>query len=350
MRKPGTFKQKFRAVKLLTPICLTLSIFLSTWLNAQTITGAWKGKINNTRVEVKIIKKGDSLTGTAYYYASKTNYRRYAIKGYFDGQTNDVIWWDDWLIEDHTQKGMSNNFAQDARLNLADFNCPGQDEMLLDGSSNIKDDINSTRKPLHLEKTADISFPDEWDWVIENYFVGANNPRYIDSLSLAQGSMPFPEERELLASKPINKAEEPAIDKPIVSATSPAKPERPAINSNNDKFSSRKKIVQTVIPITAPTIELRFYDNAQVDGDSIALYLNNKMIFEHIRLTDKAYTIRINASDLGPDNELVMVAENLGSIPPNTSFMVAIVGDKRYEARLYANEQSSAVIRLVREM
>ena len=336
-------------MKLLTPLCLILSILFSTGLNAQTITGAWKGKINNTRVEVKIVKKGDSLTGTAYYYASKTNYRRYAIKGYFDGQTNDVVWWDDWLIEDHSQKGMSNNYAQEARLNMADFNCPGDEEMLLDGNSNIKDDINSAKKPLHLVKTDEPSFTDEWDWVIENYFVGANDPRYIDSLSIAQGSMPFPEEKEIIASRPIDKATEPAIDKPSVSVTAPLAKEKTSPNSNNEKFSSRKKVVQTVIPITAPTIELRFYDNAQVDGDSIALYLNNKMIFEHIRLTDKAYTIRINASDLGPDNELVMVAENLGSIPPNTSFMVAIVGDKRYEARLYANEQSSAVIRLVKE-
>ncbi|MGO8055630.1 hypothetical protein, partial [Rhizobium leguminosarum] len=102
-----------------------------------------------------------------------------------------------------------------------------------------------------------------------------------------------------------------------------------SVNTAEEKFKSRKNIVQTIIPITANTIELRFYDNAQVDGDSIALFLNNRMIFKNIRLTDQAYTIKLNASELEDDNELVMVAENLGSIPPNTSFMVAIVGDKR---------------------
>ena len=346
MKIRRAFKQKFRTVKLLTIICLGMSVLLSTQLNGQTITGAWRGKINNTRVELKIIKRGDSLTGTAYYYASTSNYRRYAIKGYFDGQTNDVVWWDDWLIEDHSQKGMTNNYAQDARLNMADFNCPGDDEMLLDGTSAIKDDINSARKPLHLQKSEQVLFPDEWDWVIDNYFVGANDPRYIDSLSLAQGAMPFPEEKEIIASKPTNRVPEPTVSKPEVVVAPPSKS---IVNTNNDKFSSRKKVVQTVIPITAPSIELRFYDNAQVDGDSIALYLNGKMIFEHIRLTDKAYTIQLKAEDLSSDNELVMVEENLGSIPPNTSFMVAIVGNKRYEARLFANEQSSAVIRLVKD-
>jgi hypothetical protein len=41
-----------------------------------------------------------------------------------------------------------------------------------------------------------------------------------------------------------------------------------------------------------------------------------------------------------------MVAENLGTIPPNTSYMVAIVGDKRYEAKLASTENSSALIKL----
>ena len=70
-------------------------------LPAQPITGIWKGKMGSSRIELKLIRRGDSLIGTSYYYDSKTNYRRYVVKGYFDGQTNDVIWWDDAMIEDH---------------------------------------------------------------------------------------------------------------------------------------------------------------------------------------------------------------------------------------------------------
>ena len=43
-----------------------------------------------------------------------------------------------------------------------------------------------------------------------------------------------------------------------------------------------------------------------------------------------------------------MVAENLGSIPPNTSYMLAIVNDKRYEAMLKSTEESSAVIKMTK--
>jgi hypothetical protein len=43
-----------------------------------------------------------------------------------------------------------------------------------------------------------------------------------------------------------------------------------------------------------------------------------------------------------------MVAENMGSIPPNTSYMVAIVNGQRQDAYLASTEGSSAMIRLVK--
>ena len=74
--------------------------------------------------------------------------------------------------------------------------------------------------------------------------------------------------------------------------------------------------------------------------------MNGKLIFEHIRLTEKAYVVKLAVSELSESNELIMVAENLGAIPPNTSYMVAVVGEKKYDAQLASSENSSAMIRL----
>jgi hypothetical protein len=115
-----------------------------------------------------------------------------------------------------------------------------------------------------------------------------------------------------------------------------------------EKFASRKKVLQQVIPVKGDSMEIRFYDNAEIDGDSIAVFLNGRLLQQHILLAENAYTMKIAVSDLQADNELVMVAENLGSIPPNTSLMVAIVDDKRYEAHLQSTEGSSALVRLVK--
>lgn len=367
-----------KTIDLKVSACIAVFItFLTSSLvvSGQTITGAWKGKIGSMRTELKLVKKGDSLVGTSYYYSNKNNYRRYSIKGYFDPETNSVIWWDDVLLE---EKGSGLGYGhREPFLSVADFNCPGENTMLLEGKSSDKDDMDEKTGPVDMQKTASFSFTDEWDYVIENYFVGANHPDIIDSVAgIAFVQPPIPKGFEGTLTPPLVKNDpslkaartpetvpvprsEPAITspkaaEPPIAAAEPIK--SPDVNLKNkpiqsieQKFTGRINKLQTVIPVTADKIELRFYDNAQVDGDSIALFLNGKLLFKNIRLTDQAYTVNINASDLGDDNELVMVAENLGSIPPNTSFMVAIVGDKRYEARLYANENSSALIRFVKQ-
>ena len=49
--------------------------------------------------------------------------------------------------------------------------------------------------------------------------------------------------------------------------------------------------------------------------------------------------------EANPDHELIMVAENLGEIPPNTSLMIVTAGDKRYEVRITSTEQKNAMVR-----
>ncbi|MFO0415583.1 MAG: hypothetical protein ACK50E_08000, partial [Bacteroidota bacterium] len=114
------------------------------------------------------------------------------------------------------------------------------------------------------------------------------------------------------------------------------------------RFEERKKVLSIDLPLRGDSIEVSFYDNAEIDGDSISLFLNNKILFEHIRLTEKPYTIKFSVNDLNDENELVMVAENLGAIPPNTSYMIAYINGERITANLESTENSSAMIRLKR--
>jgi len=308
-------------------------------VSAQQITGVWKGKTKSSKIELKLVKSGDSLVGNAYYYVSRVQYRKYSVKGYFDSGTNNVIWWDDLLLENHW------NGRQDALLNVADFNCPGEDEMRLDGNSSLKDDRNKDQADINLLKVQSPVFADDWDWVIENYTSGANDPYVIDSVNRHMVDPVVAVNKENFEAHP-QKEIPPKVSASVVSKSEPAN----AISSLSidEKFKNRKKTLQQVIPITGRTIELRFYDNAQVDGDSIAVYLNNRQLFKNVRLTDQPYTVKIDASELQDDNELVMVAENLGSIPPNTALMVVEVGDKKYDAFLYSNENSSALIRFIK--
>ena len=336
----------------------------STLVSAQMITGTWKGKINRQKVEIKIIQNGDSLTGTSYYYESANNYRRYSIRGYFDAATNAAVWWDDQLITEKTGRFTLITPGKNPMVSRADFNCPGSGRMMLDGKTAPKENELEIKGEVHLDKTSKNEFEDEWDYVIENYLVGANDPDIIDSigsLSLVPSPVvedPLPpvvdkKELEKINTPPQKPAEkiftkdEPVIQKnPPVLNNNAVPTKIPAIE---EKFAAREKVFIKEIPVTGDTLELRFYDNAEIDGDSISLFLNDKLLFQHIRLTGNAYIIRLAVSELKEINELTMVAENMGTIPPNTSYMVAIVNEKRYDAYLASSEGSSAMIRFAKK-
>jgi type IV secretory pathway VirB9-like protein len=55
--------------------------------------------------------------------------------------------------------------------------------------------------------------------------------------------------------------------------------------------------------------------------------------------------ISLNVTMTEDDNELIMYAENLGSIPPNTALMIVTVGDKRYEVNISSTEQTNGAVR-----
>jgi hypothetical protein len=320
-------------------------LFVCFQIQAQPITGVWKGKMGNSRVELKLVRKGDSLIGTSYYYDSKTSYRRYSIKGYFDDQKNDVIWWDDVLIEEHGMHHFIGTGPQaDALLAVADFNCPGEGVMKLDGKSSRKDDDQKEKKELHLVKGSPVPlFPDEWDFLIENYVYGVNHPEVVDSIEqYAFNPEPSSGQTETAQS---SQSVTPAANVFVAPPTTMLPPSQ---QTNEERFTNTTKVLQNVIPLKGDSIELRFYDNAEIDGDSIAVFLNGRLLKEHILLAEQAYIMKISVKDLQQDNELVMVAENLGTIPPNTSLMVAVVEDKKYEAHLESTMGSSALVRLVK--
>lgn len=89
---------------------------------------------------------------------------------------------------------------------------------------------------------------------------------------------------------------------------------------------------------------INLYDNGEIDGDTVSIYHNNQLIKDHAGLSEKPITVKIKVDKQHPHHELVMVAENLGSIPPNTSLMVVTVNNKRYEIFISSSEEKNAKI------
>jgi hypothetical protein len=114
----------------------------------------------------------------------------------------------------------------------------------------------------------------------------------------------------------------------------------------NENFKKRKQIVSKQIEVASDSVRLSFYDNAEVDGDSISVFLNGKLILAHQALSERAFNVYVQLDSNREINEVSMFAENLGKYPPNTALMVISDGDKRYETFLSSDFKGNATIRL----
>ena len=96
--------------------------------------------------------------------------------------------------------------------------------------------------------------------------------------------------------------------------------------------------------VNSTEVSVDLYDNGTIDNDTVSVYLDKKLVISKQRLTERAINVKLKLSEDNDYHELVMVAENLGEIPPNTSLMVVKAGDKQYEVRITSNEQKNAVV------
>ena len=118
-------------------------------------------------------------------------------------------------------------------------------------------------------------------------------------------------------------------------------------NDSDFKLEKRKTTILKTIEVESKIVKIDLYDNGEVDGDSISLIYNGDLLLSNKRLTTKAINLNLNVDDGNQVNELVMYAENLGTIAPNTALMVVTDGPNRYEVRITSDLEKSGVIRFI---
>ena len=109
-------------------------------------------------------------------------------------------------------------------------------------------------------------------------------------------------------------------------------------------LKTRENALARKIETEAGEIKIELYDNGEIDGDTISIYHNNTLIKSHMRLSQKPISVTIAVSPSQPHHEIIMVAENLGSIPPNTSIMIITTASSRYEVFISSSEQKNAKV------
>jgi len=91
-------------------------------------------------------------------------------------------------------------------------------------------------------------------------------------------------------------------------------------------FNRNDKVVGNIVA-TSHQITLALWDDAVEDGDSVSININGKWIAQGFPVKKNPQFITVTLQP-GP-NTITFVADNLGSIPPNTSVLEIIDGKKR---------------------
>ena len=275
------------------PLYTLLFYILSLPAMAENLDGIWKGTLSqgpggcypNYFLELQIHFSNDRITGSAYDYYDKSHFVKMSFTGRYNAQTHRLV-----LIE---SKVLEANIPTDCAPCIKTY------------------DLNYLKKG-----------EEEWltgDW--KGIMSGRQTACPPGKISL---------KRAVLSDFPVD------IDQ-------------------NDTLQSLQQIlhlqprqtelVKTVL-VDSPAIRIDFYDNAEIDNDTITVLVNNKLLLYRQMLTDRPLTLHFNAFP-GVPYELVMYADNLGLIPPNTALMIVTAGSQKMEVFLSSSEQKSAAVRFI---
>jgi hypothetical protein len=289
----------------------------------QNYSGTWEGVMGDQYLQVNIVQEKDKFCGYTYDYVL-TEPRNYC-RAWFDGHYNKKQ--DAWILS-----GVSfiDNSGSHILMHIKLWH--------------EKRDDNNTLQAMEMPKSA------------LDFFMTLGATQYIELKRVSEyptplpGNMPFcfnedkhPEDTVVVVKKP------PVAD---TVATPRVIPQPPPVNivkadTAEDilkKSSARKNIVVSRLPVDVKNITLNVYDNAIVDGDTVTILFNNRLLVSRQRLSEKPIVLDIELDTSNKANEIILFAENLGSIPPNTALVVVLAGNKRFELHASASLKENAVL------
>ncbi|HEX8461696.1 MAG TPA: hypothetical protein VF623_09705 [Segetibacter sp.] len=345
-------------------------LFFSLAAGAQNMTGIWKGYfVQNSfgiyedryKFEVQVEQLPNSaLNGVTYSYKTTVFYGKAEAKGIYTKKTRNIVIDElklvDLKIGDKSQPCLMTCYLEYTKM--------GSLETLTGtyASRNLKDKDDCGNGKVYLERATTSDFYKEEFLVKREALLKKKTkvtpnrstlPKTTAKVTTVQKKPILkPGAEQNVVAKTTPKRIDPAPGTPViitpkkeVPATTPPPPVAKVL-PKPEVIRNRNNELAKAIQTSAKEFKIELYDNGEIDGDRISVYDNNKLIVSNQLLTNKPITITINADESTRTHEFVMVAENLGSIPPNTALMIVTAGGQRYELFLTSTEQKNAVVRV----
>jgi hypothetical protein len=269
---------------------LLLSVLLQAKATGQDINGTWKGNtspsiwiLNSTSVVVEINITHDSVvTGITHAYYNGGQYEHYRINGIYHRSDSTIVFTEDSVISYY----LGNSKQCFGRYVMRLSKLPGK--LQFRGTWNDKKGRRLFGCP-----TLDILLEKPWQEIEKKNF-----------------------------STEKNDIEDPRI-------------------------AARQTEIQTLIeidPIEKDSIRIDLYDNGEIDHDTVSIFLDEKPLALHRMISATPIRLYVSMDREKPIQRIRMVADNLGSIPPNTGLMIITTKNHRYEIRLSSDMNKNAAV------
>lgn len=345
---------------------------------AQKVTGIWRGYFSSSsgvyrdgvreemyKYEIQIEQlSNNGIKGVTFSYKSTIFYGKAKLQGIYNIQSKTLLLKETELIDlkvgDKSEPCLMTCYL--------DYSKVGKLEVFQGTfiSTNVKDKGDCGSGKVYLEKVPvsdfakedflkkqkiDSNIPKLGQKEINNAKDSLNkktpsssNPTSINKQKNAlPKSTTIPKKQEQIPQQnTIRKSEEliQTPTKPTLDVKEQSKRNNPVPNVLKERENS---LVKTIIT-DEENIQIDVFDNGTIDNDTISVYHNNVLIIKNGRLSLTPISFSINNSVTNNIHELIIVAENLGEIPPNTALMVITAGKKRYELFLASNESRNAKV------
>jgi hypothetical protein len=320
-------------------------------MQAQTVTGSWYGiaeanakgiNNNNYLTELVIKQKGNDVEGVFGYYF-RSGYQSYYIRGHYNPKTR--------LL---TIKNIPVTYFKS--LDIDGIDCPmdftaslltSKVKSTLKGAFMSQEKYKYTCPQLNFSYTLDVTEKNQDSVIrsgsstVKKYWKPRHEELVINTKDIA--AAPVVHERPAADS----------LQKDVMAGITPDSARKKSIDSARKKdleqlrvsFDKRKTILSKVLEIESDSVRIGFYDNGDIDGDSISVFINKVPVLTHQPLTEKALNMYLAMDSAHGDTEITMFAENLGIYPPNTALMVITDGSRMHEVFLSSSlTQNSSVV------
>lgn len=381
-------------------LTLFFLLLLSFSAQAQKMTGIWRGYFSSSsgiyregfkeetyKYEIQLDQQSNnSVKGVTYSYKTTVFYGKAELNGIYTPTSKSLIIKETRLVDlkigDKSEPCLMTCYLDYSRI--------GKLEVLSGTfiSTNVKDKGDCGSGRVYLEKVVESDFrkedfllkkkPDDTSKTLSGLLSKtAKKPaiaKVVPKQPISKTPVKPGTQKIRIPAKPLAKTPTTPIKKPATKtalpADKPATTPKPAdripeqlinaqkaesVTTTKPENRERKmpipkvlverenKLVKT-ITTSEEDIQIDIYDNGTIDNDTISLYHNNELVISSSKLNTKPIKLKIRNNSTNNRHELVMVAENLGEIPPNTALMVITAGKERFEVFLSSDEQRNAKV------